>query len=329
MKTSLLKFLRGDSGESLRLNRKVITFIFCLIASAFFWLVTVLSKKYSTVINVPVTYINIPSDKLIFGDLPETIGIKVKASGYRIALFKAMKKINRVTVDTKEMRRYKNGYYLSTANKVDNISRQLVSEFEVVKIYPDTLFFGLVNRAEKIVPVKLNLEINYEKQFNLSDSIRIFPNAIQVSGASDKIDKIDFVETEKVVIQNAKELISQKVQLVIPSKEITISSSSVNLTVPVAQFTEGNIDLPLEVRNLPNNFSIKTFPDKVNFKFMVAYENFNKINPEMFKAVVDYSKAELNSNLLKVEVKNFPSQYISEKTIKVSPEKVEYIIRKK
>lgn len=329
MKANLFKYLQGSAEGGWRLNRKVITFVFCLAISSFFWLAIVLSRQYLSIINIPCSYINLPTDKVVSGELPQNIGVKVKASGFRILFFKLFKKIEQVTVDTKEIKPLKKIFYLTTASKIDNVSRQLSSEFEIVKIIPDTLFFNFDKKVDKIVPVKLNLEIDYEKQFDLNDSIRVSPNAVQLSGAAEAIDKIDYVETEKLVIHQAKEAISQKLKIVPPPQGVVLSISSVNITIPVVQFTEGSIELPLEVQNLPNAYSIKTFPEQITLRYMVAYENYSKINQKMFKVAGDYSKIEKGSDRLKVEVKNFPSQYISEKTIKIHPEKVEYIIRKK
>ena len=105
------------------------------------------------------------------------------------------------------------------------------------------------------------------------------------------------------------------------------SSDSVQVTIPVDQFTEGNMEVPIEVMNLPAGYSLKLFPDKVNLRFIVGISNLSRLNPGLFKVTVDYSKAGDGSNSkLKLELVESPS-YIN--GIKMEPEKVEFIIRKK
>lgn len=330
MKAALLKLLRNVSGNpGAGFNKKVTTFIFCLIIASFFWLVTVLSKQYTTVINISVRYVNFPEEKILVNQLPDEIGVEVKASGFRILLFKIKRKISKVVIDVEEIKPFGKKFYLTTQSRLENISKQLKSEFKTTKIYPDTLFFEFSDKAEKIVPVKLDLLIDFEKQYQLADSIRISPANIKISGAGDVIDKINCIETEKIILNKLKETTSRQVAIKQPSDKVELSAKTISVNIPVTHYTEGSVELLLEVDNLPNAYNVKTFPDKVDLKYMVAYENFNKINPSMFKAIVDYSKVEKGSNRLKVEIKQFPAQYVSEKSIKVKPEKIEYIIRKK
>jgi hypothetical protein len=60
-------------------------------------------------------------------------------------------------------------------------------------------------------------------------------------------------------------------------------------------------------------------------KYNVAFDNYEKINSSMFRAIVDYKKIEPGSNKLKVQLVKYPQEI---KAVKINPEKVEYIIKK-
>jgi len=76
---------------------------------------------------------------------------------------------------------------------------------------------------------------------------------------------------------------------------------------------------------LPAGYGLKTFPDKVSVKYNVAFNDYGKINALQFRAVVDYEKIEPGNNNLKVHLVKYPLEV---RSIKLNPEKVEYIIRK-
>ena len=55
-----------------------------------------------------------------------------------------------------------------------------------------------------------------------------------------------------------------------PAKECTVSAKKVILTIPVEQFTEAEIKVPVKILNCPDSISIKIFPDVVTVKGLVA-----------------------------------------------------------
>ena len=103
-----------------------------------------------------------------------------------------------------------------------------------------------------------------------------------------------------------------------------LSQLSVQANVNISKFTEGNMELPIEIENLPKGYSLKLFPDKVSIKYNVAFENFEKINAMQFNASVNYLKIEPTSNKLKILLLKYPTDV---RAIKINPEKVEYILR--
>jgi YbbR domain-containing protein len=314
--------------EGIRLNRRVVTFLFCLLVSAFFWLTMSLSKDYTITLNFPVSYINLPSDKVISNNLPETINIDVKSNGFNLLIYKLKRKKETVLIDVKDSKslRIKNHNYLLTNSRIDKVTSQF-DDIKVVKIYPDTIFLNFSKKITKTVPVKANLKLDFDKLYQQTDSVKLTPAFIKISGSADLIDKIKYVETEPVYLKNITDSLSLKINILnTPAlKLIDLSQSSVQATVNVTKFTEATIELPIEVENLPSGYVLKLFPDKVSIKYNVAFENYEKINALQFRVVVDYLKIEPGSNKLKVQLMKYPSEI---RSVKMNPEKVEYIIRK-
>lgn len=324
---SFSKILNNKS--DLRLNRRVITFLFCVVLSAFFWLMLSLAKDYTVEFRFPVSYTNLPTDKVIINTLPSTIDVEINASGFNILLYKFKHKKEVLSIDLKDIKHYsiKNRYYITTNSRIPKITNQLDNDIRVLKIFPDTIHLNFNKKVSRKVPVKVNLALDFNNHYQQADSIKVIPNYITISGAAEEVAKITRVETVALSLKDVTDsLVLDMAILKTPQmKLIDFSQPKVKVLVDVTKFTEGSVELPVEVANLPRNYSLKIFPDKVTVKYNVAFKNYEKISPIQFKAVVDYQKIEQGSTKLKVNLVKSPSEI---RSVKLSPEKVEFIIRK-
>lgn len=324
--------LTGNSDikrSGLRINGRVVTFMICLIISVFFWLLMTLSKEYPMTVRFPVSYKNLPQDKVVSNNLPETVDIEIKAKGFNLLAYRFRKTHDTVDIDMKDARALnsRNVYYLLSNSRTDKIRAQFNNEIHVVKINPDTIFINFNKKVNKIVPVKYKLSLLFNKQYNLIDSVTIEPKFITVSAEAEVINKIDTVETLPITVKNLSKKIVVKLPLVKEQefKHVEFSHAYVNATINVTKYTEASLELPVEVDNLPPGYSFKAFPDKVMVKFNVAFKNYEKINALNFRAVVDFKKIDQESNKLKVQLVKIPDGI---RNVKLVTEKVEYIISK-
>jgi YbbR domain-containing protein len=312
-----------------RINRKAFTFLMCLALSVFFWVLMTLSKTYTISVNFPAKYIRLPPDKIVSNKLPETIEIEISSSGFKLLRYKFLPVNQVIDVDVKNIHYYNttNSYYLLTSNCVNKVTKQFEDKIKVLKINPDTLFFNFNKKISKIVPIKHSIQLSFEKQYHLSKAIVINPSKITISGASDIIKKIDTLETEAQTFNNVSKSFTTNLQIANRPKfqQIETSNSVIEAKINVTKFTEGNLFLPLEVLHLPSKVSLKTFPDKVEIKYQVALEDYDKVNASQFRLVLDYNKIEKGNNKVKITLQK-SSPYV--RLIKLASEKVEYIIRK-
>lgn len=288
-----------------------------------------LSKEYTIELNFPVTYINSPIDKVVSNRLPETIDIEIKSSGFKLLIYKLRQKNESLFIDIKDAQALplKNHYFLLTNSRVDKITSQFSNDIKIIKIYPDTIFLDFSKKISKIVPVKANFKVAFDKTNLSTDSIILSPAVVRISGTADQIAKITYVETEPLSLKNSSDSLSLKLNILkTPElKLLEFSPQTVQAVIRVTKYTEASIDLPIEVENLPTGFGLKIFPDKVSIKYNVAFQNYEKINALQFRAVVNYAKIEPSSNKLKIQLVKCPSEI---RSVKMDPEKVEFIIRK-
>lgn len=328
--SSILKKITAVSGSSPgKINSRLFTFFICLVVSVFFWLLMSLSKDHAIVVNFPVKYINLPKDKVLNDYLPESIELKIKGKGFSLLAYKFKNTKEIIVIDLKDARRYtsKNTFYILTNSRLDKIASQFSTNISILRINPDTIYFTYNKKITKTVPVKVISNITFADEYQLSDSIKITPEFIKISGSAEMLDKIKFIETIPLVLNKVDE--KTKVKLALQKtdkmKFVEFSKSEVMVSVNVVKFAEASIELPIEIENLPSKYNLKIFPDKVNVTYKVAFENYEKVSAANFKAVVNYKTIEKASSKIKIQLTKMPD-YI--KIIRLSPEKAEYILRK-
>ncbi len=329
MKSIFSKSNKSNLKDTARSNRRAITFIFCLLISIFIWLLMSLSKEYTIAVSFPVKYTNLPHDRLIVNRLPEAIDIEIKSTGFNLLFYKLKQHRETVLLDIKDAQPTftKNNYFINCNKRLDKITGQFSDAIKVVHIKPDTVFINYNKKITKTVPVRANLKLDFEQQYQQTDSVVLEPQFVEVSGTAEDLAKILFVETAPLNLEKINKNIALKLNLLKPKnmKQVEYSFNNVMIKLKVTKFTEAEVDLPIEVEHLPNGLNLKTFPDKVSVKYQVAYDDYGKINPSDFKIAVDYLKIENGSNKLKVQVIQSPPQV---RAIKLGNEKVEFIIRK-
>ena len=310
-------------------NQHVLLFVFFLFLSSTFWFLNSMRKIYTTTISYPVKFENLPDDKLISGDLPESINLVVRGTGFILMRYKFTNKFLSFPFDFKKMKRFSHGHrkgaYLLTNDYEQRISAELNKEIELLDIEPDTFFIGLMNKKMKVLPVKLEMDVNYLESYHQSGPIIIKPETVEASGPDIVIDTLTQIHTVKSIFNNVNDTIKKNVRLETLDK-VEFSENKVEVTVPVESFTESKFKIPILVTGLPENYIIKTFPSEIDLSCLVAISQFEKVNEEQFIAIVDVSDINLEKqSRLKVKLTASPDFVYS---INYEPKFVDFLIER-
>jgi hypothetical protein len=325
MKNKLFQVIKNNF-----LSRKVIVFFACLFIASFSWLINVLNRNYTRIIKVNLEYTNIPEGINTSIPLPEKVQAEIKTSGTKLLFLLLKQKINKIRIDVEPLLKHKNKQvaFVQTLNAIGNLSQHLGTEVELIRIKPDTIFISFGKSYKRLIPVKANIELNYEKLFHLSEAVKITPGLIQISGDSALLESLDSLETEKIVLNQLNHNIEQEAIVIVPEKlngRINLKNKSVKLLIQVDKYTEDEKEIPIKILNLPSGYHLRTFPDKIKIKYALPMGNFENIQDSDFVAEVNYLDVALHKEKLKV--------YVSTKKpfVKISaysPEKIEYLLKK-
>ena len=262
------------------------------------------------------------------GEPPRKIQLRVKAFGYTLLKEKMSAALSPIELDlnkhlSQSFEGSKAKQFILTYRLRNAVTKQHGSEILLEGIEPDTLFVELAAVASKIVPVKPDIQTDFEQQYMQSGDLTFEPQEITISGPKSVIDIIEIVRTEQIKFKKLNQKVSTKLSL-IPINQVNFSYRSVLLSIPVEKYTEITVKVPVDIENQPDNVRLMFIPRTIDVKCNVVLSKYFTLKPVMFKAVVDFGLISNSLNKkLKVRLITIPEFVI---LVDFNPKYVEYII---
>ena len=322
--------IQTEKRKRFRISRRLSIVLFCFCIATIFWLLLALSRDYPTKVTFPIQYTNLPGKKVIVNDLPDSISLDIQATGFRILAYSFTKKRKTLEVDVASRLlsgRMIQSEVMAMPTKVfaADFNKQFGPDVKILGYQPDSIVFYFSDLIVKRLPVKLDMHLGFDKQFDYSGDIQISPDSVDVAGPPSIVNSLTQIETELISMDDVKTSLDLEVNLK-PEKVLSFSVSKINLKVPIEKFTEGSVDVRIQPLNVQAGFSLKTFPDKVQVRYLVSLSKFNEIKDHMFDVVVNAEGLENDRpEKLALELVRYPTFL---RRLTVDPEKVDYILRK-
>ena len=311
-----------------KLNRRYLVFIFCIIISAFFWLILTLNKNYTSTVAYPILFNNVPNGKLILNTLPETVELEISTNGFSMLFLKLKRRltpleINFLTFKNSNKQEY---YHIILKHEINKIDSLLGPKVNVIRLLTDTVHLHLAKIISKTVPIKSAFNYHLPNNFQLADSIIFEPSNIKLTGADIALSNINFIETESYNFGEIKTSTEKIIQLKLPNESLKIRSSinKVQVRIKLKKLYLENVVIPIHIKNIPKGIILRPIQNQVKIYFKVPIENKDSINETSFKINIDYSKHEMNK--IKVELIKKP-KYVS--LYEIQPSEIEFCIQNK
>jgi YbbR domain-containing protein len=308
-------------------RRHMPVFFFILVLSSIFWVLTVLSKNYTTTVHYIGEFVDFPTDKLMIDQKNVDLHLQVIAPGFTLLAhrFRFNKKIP-LSVSTfipKRKGQHWN-YFLLSEQSISQIQEVLPSNMQLLHMQPNRIDIMLDDKAERVIPIKLKSEQTYKDLFRPKEPIKLSPSTIVISGPKAVVEVFDVIYTKKLILDNIDSDKSGKIEIEpLNHSEINYSLKEVDWQLKVEQFTEGKMNLALSVKNVPKGYDLKLFPENVTISYLVSLDKFELVKPHMFTAVVNFDKDYKRQTVELTTSSDFVEN------IRITPSKVEYILIKK
>ena len=302
----------------------------CLLISISLWLLIKFSEDYLFTIQIPISFTNIPPDRILIDKDTIILTASMKTQGINALYYHFFDKKDIIKIDYSLLKNKENtnktNIQFNSSQLLKIIDKQFDYKHEITSLSPENISLSFEKTYFKVVPIKLNTQLQFEDQFMLYDTIKLTPNKVCISGTEKMLKNIDHLTTEPIILNNLNANQSIFISLANPEKEsdLKLFVDKIKVNIAVEKFTESSIEVPVIISN--GNNKLKLFPDKVKITYMVALKDFKKINKDLFDVEVNgnLGKSDEN-NKLKVELVKSPG-FI--KVTKIYPDNVEYIIFK-
>lgn len=302
-------------------SNKAKRFLLFLILASIFWVLTKFSREFTSSMIAKVDYTDLPETAALAKNNQDEINYDLTANGFEILFYKFKKPTLNIRVEDYYTEK-KDSFIISKNELLRNLSGSFNKYMEIKNLSPDQLNVKLDPIVLKKVAVEAKTDISFKDGFKSIDGFVLKPDSITISGPKGRLEKIDTVYTEVVSLKNIEKNISETVKIESPSEDIVaLNPKEINFQWTVAEFSQGQFTLPVEVVNLPPGMELKLVPDRITISFDIAVDNFMTVSSDSFRIVCDYSLRNKEENFMLPTLAKKPVGTVN---IVFEPKKVDY-----
>lgn len=297
---------------------------FCFLLLSFgFWLLQSLQQEYEIGITIPVRYKSMPADIAFSGTAPHEIEVRIKDKGSVLLNYSFGRTFAPIEANMKDSKG-KNGTLFISKKEIENdILKQLISTTSLISFEPQQIDASYSKRLHKEVPVVFNGTIQTDAGFQESEEITIRPNIINLYASKAVLDTILEIKTVFTEIKKGTKTIVRNLQLQ-KIDGATLDPSVVAVTIPIEEYTEKTLSIPVVCQNIPPHFTVRMFPAEVKVICSVPLSKFKDLSEEEFAVRISFADLEQNvSGTIPITLSKKPDWV---RTATLSPDKVEFIL---
>ena len=310
-------------------NQKFLTYLFFLLIAVAIWYLNALNKDYTANLRFAVKYTDLPEDKVLANTPPNYLFLTIQAQGFTLLKYRLGLILSPIMLEASynTMRRKTNSpngeYYLTPQSMISRIAAQLRSDVDLKYISPDTLNFHFTETVRREIPVKPVLQLQFEKDFLPKGKMLVEPAIVTVTGPQTVVDTMQYVYTRAKAFRRLKNTLRTSIELQFIS-QLRYSASEVNIIQAIERHTAASIAVPIETINMPEGLTMRLFPGTVTVNCLVPVTDYEKLQPHLFRIVVDYNSTD-NQSKVRATILRTPD-YVTD--VKFHPINVDFIIEK-
>lgn len=266
--------------EDIPQSERVVVFIFAFMIALSMWLLVNLGRDYNLTLNLPVMHADPPEGQAFITEIPRSANTTVSGEGWK--LISIYNNPPQVIVPVDE----------GTINVFEAVQASLSNfpEVSVSKVQPMVVNVNTEEKMERRIPVRNDVTIETRRRFNVIGSISLTPDSVTVSGARSLVESLEYWPTEAREIDDVKENLDIEVQLRRAQRLIHLQTEKVRIKAEVAEFTEGEVRIPVVTRNLPVGRRVSYSPSVLTVRYDVPITQYSEASSVIpFQAFVNYS----------------------------------------
>ena len=314
-----IKF-KGVKGK--RLNM----FVLFLLISFLISLLVKLSDTYTHTLQFELQPTQLESNEVLISKEAKTINVTISGKGFELLKYYIEARI--IDVDFSQLNKNKSHYFWTERSQFENVINHFDSKISVKSINPDTLLFQYDPQFIKKVPVQISVNSSFASGFDLVNPFQSIPDSIILTGPKSLLETISSIQTKTLKLKALNSNIDREVALDVPnaSKQISYSDQVVRIKGEVDKFTEGSIQVPVTVVNVPDFLILNFFPKEITVIFYTSLKAYSSIDASHFSIESDFNALTTENKYLNPVLVKQPSTV---KTAKLKSTALEYVITPK
>jgi hypothetical protein len=273
--------------------KRIIGFFLVVVVVASLWFISKYKDVYKEEVTFNISFINVPHNLTLDATSKQlNVPVEISATGFTLIWEKIFG--HQVKLDFKENTFSRNDtLYFNLTKSVKKIKRSNTLSYEILSADDLDIPIEFKRFKSKKVPVvnkvALDYTLNYlavkEPYFQV-DSVTITGNDVKVNA----LQELVITRDSKLLIKDS--LTTLEIDLKEIDRELNFEPPTLNLRVEATQMTEGKINIPVRLLNVPSNLQVKLIPDNVQVVYSTAVTNFNEIKAQDISVFINYDLIE-------------------------------------
>lgn len=297
-------------------------FFFFLLFSIFIWIMVQFGKNYQQVIDIPVTFINSPKDKIV-EKKKANFRIRLDEKGFQLAWFGISRPA--IQIDLSTLPSDKEALYMNLDEQRFDLENRLGIDFDKVTFLDNIIKIPYEQKVVKKVAVIPVVDIDYAPGYSSAQKISFKPDSILISGKAKAMNEIKQVKTLPLKLKDVKDTLHGNLIIDTNRDDVTYYKTKIEYSLPVEKFTEGRVSVPIVIENAPKDADITILPKRITVIFKVSLANYESISGSDFKVVCDFKGIDENQSFLIPKLTIQPSTAVS---TRLNMNKVQFVIKK-
>lgn len=318
----LQKLKSKGTSQSKRLH--INSFLFFLIFAVIIWFFVQFSKVYNEIVEIPVEYVNMPPDKLLTSENPSVMSLRMEENGFKIAWYSLFPPTLRIDLSGAEQEENELLYVIDEHR--NEILSQLKIDFDNSRFVKDVIRIKFEQKQKKTLPVVPRIDLSFAAGYSAAEELRLEPDSVLVTGPDGLLDTLSVLYTKSLNLEDVKEDVSGQVLIDTAGySHLKVYNPVVKYTVGVEKFTEGSVQVPIELINVPDDLNVVIFPKETLLFYQVALKDYNQVTTSDFRIVADFAQVKENQDFLIPQIIKKP---VFTGNLRLNEKKIQFIIKK-
>lgn len=304
-------------------RRRLSVFITCLVLAVVAWVFATLSGRYNFTVKQTLVFKNAPQRRAFKALQPDTVEVTMQGTGWQM-MFSRMSLANQpINIDLHTL---EHSNFITLNTQIAQINRKMDAEHKIIAFNPDTLYFDFTNRMVKKIRVEPVLNIQYQPQYAPADHIIVNPAYVTINGPANVISKINSWKTDTLKATQVNDNLKAYMPLQAAKEgNISIYPKTVQVFVPIDEFTEKTLKIPVKLINNPHYENVKYFPQQITIKFTTPLSRYAEVDEDFFEATADFSLWQQGYSVLPVNLVRIPAYC---HMVSIQPRNIDFLVKK-